>query len=95
MCCRSASTTSTRSSYPTACADKQVSAIDTERALLAAERLQKVVAYMLEHFDQKTKRAQHYSLAGKRVHGFNALFATASIEAAKRYYAEFKSQQED
>ena len=79
---------------PDGIADKQVSAIDTERALLSAERLQKVVAYALEHFDQKTKRAQHYSLSGKRVHGFNALFATASIEAAKRYYAEFRVQQE-
>lgn len=73
--------------------DKQVPAIDTERALLAPERLSQVVRYTLEHFDQKTKRAEHYSLAGKRVHGFNALFATASIDAAKRYYANFKEQQ--
>ncbi|WP_298337228.1 type I restriction endonuclease subunit R [Ferrimicrobium sp.] len=73
--------------------DKQVSSIDTERALLAPERLRQVVAYTLEHFDQKTKRAEHYSLAGKRVHGFNALFATASISAAKNHYAEFKRQQ--
>jgi len=29
-----------------------------------------------------------------RVNGFNALFATASIEAAKRYYTEFSKQQE-
>jgi type I restriction enzyme, R subunit len=79
---------------PEGIAEGRVSAIDTERALLAAERLQQVVGYTLEHFDQKTKRAQHYSLAGKRVRGFNALFATASIEAAKRYYAEFRSQQE-
>jgi type I restriction enzyme R subunit len=75
-------------------ADSQVSAIDTERALLAPERISEIVAYTLEHFDQKTKRAEYYSLAGKRVRGFNALFATASIEAAKRYYLEFKKQQE-
>jgi type I restriction enzyme R subunit len=74
--------------------DAQVAAIDTERALLAPERIAEVVRYALEHFDQKTKRAEHYSLAGRRVHGFNALFATASIEAAKRYYLEFKVQQE-
>lgn len=74
--------------------DKQVSAIDTERALLAPERLRQVAEYVREHFDQKTKRAQHYSLQGKRVHGFNALFATASIDAAKRYYIEFKQQQQ-
>ena len=29
-----------------------------------------------------------------RVNGFNALFATASIEAAKRYYIEFANQQQ-
>ncbi len=80
---------------PEGLTDKQVSAIDTERALLAPERLRQVTAYTLEHFDQKTKRAQHYPLDGKRVHGFNALFATASIDAAKRYYAEFKAQQQD
>ncbi|MHB8657464.1 MAG: type I restriction endonuclease subunit R [Solirubrobacteraceae bacterium] len=80
---------------PEGVADKQVSAIDTERALLAPERLRQVVDYTLEHFDQKTKRAQHYSLQGKRVRGFNALLATASIDAAKRYYTEFKEQQKD
>ncbi len=79
---------------PDGIADKEVAAIDTERALLAPERIGQVVAYTLGHFDQKTKRAEHYSLAGKRVHGFNALFATASIEAAKRYYREFREQQE-
>ena len=76
-------------------ADRQVSAIDTERALLAPERISQVVAYVLEHFNQKTKRAEHYALAGKRVRGFNALFATASIEAAKCYYREFEEQQRD
>jgi type I restriction enzyme R subunit len=75
--------------------DKQVSAIDTEKALLAPERLTKVVNYALEHFDQKTRRSEHYSLGERRVHGFNALFATASIEAAKRYYTRFKEQQAD
>lgn len=80
---------------PDGVADKQVSAIDTERALLAPERVRQVVAYTREHFDQKTRRTQHYSLQGKRVHGFNALFATASIDAAKRYYTEFRQQQHD
>ncbi|MDO8915332.1 MAG: type I restriction endonuclease subunit R [Coriobacteriia bacterium] len=80
---------------PEGITDKQVSAIDTEKALLAPERIGEIVAYTLEHFDQKTKRAEHFSLAGKRVHGFNALFATPSIDAAKRYYREFKEQQQD
>lgn len=75
--------------------DKQVSAIDTERALLAPERVRQVVSYVLEHFDQKTKRAEHFTLDGKRVHGFNAIFATASIDAARMYYNQFAIQQQD
>ena len=75
--------------------DKQVSAIDTERALLAPERIRQVVGYTLEHFAQKTKRTQAYRHAGRSVRGFNALFATASIDAARAYYAEFTRQQAD
>lgn len=80
---------------PAGIADKQVSAIDTEKALLAPERLRQVVAYTLEHFDQKTRRGEGYTLGERRVRGFNALFATASIEAAKRYYSEFERQQRE
>lgn len=80
---------------PEGLSDKQVAAIDTERALLDPERIRQVVEYTLEHFDQKTKRSEGYSLGDKRVRGFNALFATASIDAAKRYYAEFKKQQQE
>ncbi|MFA7460401.1 MAG: type I restriction endonuclease subunit R, partial [Trueperaceae bacterium] len=76
-------------------ADKQVSAIDTENALLAHERICKVVEYTLQHFDQKTRRNQNYQLNDRRVRGFNALFATASINAARRYYQEFKAQQQE
>lgn len=36
--------------------DKQVSAIDTEKALLNQSRISEIVSYILEHFDQKTKR---------------------------------------
>lgn len=74
-------------------ADKKVSAIDTERALLAPERLMQIVSYIREHFDQKTRRSTSYRHDGKRLAGFNSLFATASIEAAKRYYTEFSNQQ--
>ena len=73
--------------------DKQVSAIDTERALLAAERIAQIVGYIREHFDQKTRRGSGYLHGGKRLNGFNSLFATASIDAAKRYYTEFANQQ--
>ena len=73
--------------------DKKVPAIDTERALLAPERITQIVGYIREHFDQKTKRASSYRHDGKRMAGFNSLFACASIDAAKRYYAEFVEQQ--
>lgn len=75
--------------------DKKVPAIDTERALLAPERITQIVGYIREHFDQKTKRASSYRHDGKRLSGFNSLFACASIDAAKRYYAEFAAQQQE
>ena len=61
--------------------DRQVSAIDTERALLSTERLSGIVDYVLDHFEQKTRSR------------FNSLFATASIEAAKAYYNVFEAEQ--
>ena len=75
--------------------DKKVSAIDTERALLASERITRIVDYIREHFDQKTKRSAIYAVGGKRKAGFNSLFATASIDAAKHCYTEFKKQQQE
>lgn len=39
-----------------------------------------VASYILDHFDQKTKRS------------FNSIFAVASIPAAMKYYTEFKKQ---
>ena len=73
--------------------DKQVRAIDTEKALLAPERIKKIVDYVVEHFDQKTRRNESYPLQDRRVNGFNSIFATQSIEAAKRYYLAFKDSQ--
>ena len=78
---------------PDGITDKQVSAIDTERALLDPTRIGMVVEYILEHFDQKTRRSEHYALGERRLRGFNSLFATASIDAAKRYYSAFRSMQ--
>lgn len=74
--------------------DKQVSAIDTENALLAPTRVSQVTNYILEHFDQKTRRQEGYALGERRVKGFNSIFATASITAARTYYQEFNNQQE-
>lgn len=72
--------------------DKEVPAIDRERALAAPERIREVTSYILDHFDQKTKRNSFYSLQGQRVAGFNSIFAVASIPMAMKYYAEFKRQ---
>jgi len=72
--------------------DSQVQAIDTEKAMNAPERIRAVVAYILEHFDQKTKRNAAYSLQGMRLAGFNSIFAVDSINMAKKYYTEFKCQ---
>lgn len=36
--------------------DKDISAIDRERAMLAPQRITEVTKYILEHFDQKTRR---------------------------------------
>lgn len=71
----------------------QVSAIDTEKALLAPERISHVVDYILDNFDRKTKRNSSYRLGSRRVSGFNGLFATASIDSAKRYYQAFSDAQ--
>lgn len=72
--------------------DKDVQAIDIERAMAAPERVQEIVTYILAHFDQKTKRNSYYSLKGQRVAGFNSIFAVSSIPMAMKYYTEFKRQ---
>lgn len=72
--------------------DKKIYGIDTERLLLAPERVEKVVKYILEYFDKKTRRSHSYMFKGKRVMGFNSLFAVQSIPAAMAYYTEFKRQ---
>ena len=72
--------------------DKDVSAIDIEKAMNAPERISEIVGYIIDHFDQKTKRNSFYSLKGQRVAGFNSIFAVSSIPAAMKYYVEFKKQ---
>src|SRR5574344_215471 len=72
--------------------DAKIRDIDRERALTAPERLRNIVRYILEHFDQKTKRNVFYEADTRRLAGFNSIFAVSSIDAAKLYYAEFKKQ---
>ena len=72
--------------------DYKVQAIDSEKALAAPERIAGVVRYIIEHFDQKTKRNSFYSLKGQRVSGFNSILAVSSIPMAIPYYKELKKQ---
>ena len=72
--------------------DAQVQAIDTDKALMAPKRISKVVEYLLEHFDQKTKRANTYLRGDRALNGFNAIFAVQSIPMAKLYYKEIQKQ---
>lgn len=98
--------------------DKKVRDIDREAALAAPERLANIVRYIIEHFNQKTKRNNKfftYSVTRNikeivtakdrskvdrimekiRLSGFNSIFAVSSIDAAKKYYAEFQRQLAD
>lgn len=72
--------------------DAQVRAIDIEKAIGAPKRIEEIVRYTLEHFDQKTKRNSFYTLKGQRTAGFNSIFAVSSIPMAMKYYTEFKRQ---
>lgn len=75
--------------------DKKVSDIDREAVLASPERLENIVGYIREHFDQKTKRNSFYKLKDRRLAGFNSIFAVSSIDVAKKYYMEFKKQLAD
>ena len=50
-------------------------------SLIVGLGITQIVGYIREHFDQKTKRSASYRHGGKRLAGFNSLFATASIDA--------------
>lgn len=76
-----------------------------EKFYLLPERISGVTKYILEHFNQKTKRVNldksinnsKNSLPNlvndkNRKNGFNSIFAVSSIDAAKLYYTEFKKQ---
>lgn len=91
---------------PSPIKDEKIRDIDREKALSAPERIKEVVAYILKHFDQKTKRQSSYSLKinssknnkyaenamERRMIGFNSIFAVSSIPMAIKYYQELKNQ---
>ncbi len=72
--------------------DKEVRTFDIEKAMGAPERVQEIVKYVLEHFDQKTRRNSYYKIGDKRMAGFNSIFVTSSIPMAMKYYTGFKRQ---
>jgi type I restriction enzyme R subunit len=45
--------------------DKKVYSIDREKALADPQRISEIVSYVLEHFDQKTKRNSYYTFTAK------------------------------
>lgn len=73
-------------------ADEKIEAIDTESALSNSKRISQIVGYVLDNYDRKTKQTASYMMKGKRVKGFNSIFACQSVEMAVAYYNEFKKQ---
>lgn len=67
--------------------DQKISAIDREKAMASPERISQVVKYILEHFDQKTKRSSYYS--------FRVLDDINKVVGAKRgeVVSEHKTEQ--
>jgi len=45
--------------------DKKVYSIDKERALADPQRVSEIVSYVLEHFEQKTRRNSYYTMTAK------------------------------
>lgn len=72
--------------------DQKINDIDREAILSSPKRLSNIVQYIRDHFDQKTKRNSYYKIKDRRLAGFNSIFAVSSIEVAKKYYTEFKTQ---
>ena len=68
---------------------------NTEKSLHSNKRISEIVKYIIEHFDQKTKRNSFYDLKEQRKNGFNSIFTVDSRSMVKKYYLEFKKQLEE
>lgn len=66
--------------------DSQVRAIDTEKAMAAPERIRGIVSYVLDHFDQKTKRQSYYSY--KQITNVNEIAADKALTLDARVKEE-------
>lgn len=72
--------------------DEKVDDIDRERIMRDPKYISNIVDYIIRNFGKKTKRNSSYQVKDQRLHGFNSILATASIDMAKLYYNEFKRQ---
>lgn len=72
--------------------DEKVDDIDRERIMHDPKYISNIVTYIISNFGKKTKRNSTYQVKDQRIHGFNSIFATASIDMAKLFYNEFKRQ---
>lgn len=73
--------------------DNKLKAIE-KKMLLHPERIETVTRHILEVFATKTHRNERYIHKQGALHGFNAMFAVQSKDAATLYYDEFVKQQE-
>jgi len=67
----------------------KLSAAENKKALLHPVRIKEISQYILKHYRQKTHRTK----GGNS--GFNAMFAVSSVDAAKCYYEELNTLQQD
>ncbi|MGL5591342.1 MAG: type I restriction endonuclease subunit R [Mycoplasmoidaceae bacterium] len=70
--------------------DKKVWSIDEEKAYNDPKRIELISNYIMDNFDIKTKRDSTSNININRKKGFNSIFATSSINAAKLYYLKLK-----
>ena len=66
---------------------EKLTKLEKKQAFLQPKRIEQIAQYVLDNFKQKTHRFN----AGN--HGFNAMFAVSSVDAAKIYYETFKRLQ--
>lgn len=67
--------------------EKKLTAAENRQALLHPERIREISQYILTHYRQKTHRLRASGT------GFNAMFAVASVDAAKLYYESLNNLQ--
>nr|WP_314117175.1 type I restriction endonuclease subunit R [uncultured Aggregatibacter sp.] len=66
---------------------EELTKLEKKQAFLQPKRIEQIAQYVLDNFKQKTHRFNSGN------HGFNAMFAVSSVDAAKIYYETFKRLQ--